>query len=250
MAGFVGTVKNTSGQAFATYKVREWLPWMERVVIEHLAGVSVPELSEKFDKTTTMIRNILSTTQAREIVERFHKSALGKVDKDIVARLTLVKEKAIANIATVLEREDLLQEHPFAMAETSRKALDTVARLDKEGRIPTQNSPSPTNNTVQQTFIQNIIQNTSPDILNRLRNSTALLSDDVSEGMGNVEYVGAPPPRESTTIDNTNDESRSTTQNILGSGDPRVPSESKNGFALLSARSADTTVLPFTSIKK
>lgn len=217
MAGAVGKVINRSG--FASYIVKEWKPWMTEAVILHTSGVSVAELRVRFQKTDTHIRNILNTEQACEIIRKVQSEALKNVKAESSERITAIKEAALTQMQELVTNQELKASSPFAFWDATRKTLETVSRM--EAPAPVQQSQ---NISIQQN-VQNIV-NTSPDILSRLRSAPSLNNLEVPE---NVEYLGSPPPAGQNT------------GAVLGPGISGTESKGKNGFTLLSSRSAPSS---------
>lgn len=214
MAGAVGKVANRSG--FASFVIKEWHPWMTECVILHASGVSVPELRVRFQKTDQHIRNILNTKEATEIIRKIQSESLKSLSIDSSTRIAALKEAALTQMEEMVQNTELKEKSPFAFWEATRKTLDTVSRLNTPAPPPVQQNT----NTVN---IQQNILSASPGMLNQLRSAPSLSSFDVPH---NVEYLGSPPAAGKDP------------EPVLGSGVSGSPNQGKNGFAILSARSA------------
>lgn len=216
MAGAAGRVLNRSG--FASFIVKDWMPWMTEAVILHASGMSVPELRVRFQKTDTHIRNILNTEQASEIIRKVQSQALKDISANASERVVAIREAALSQMQELVTNEELKATSPFAFWDATRKTLETVNRLE----APT---PQTQQNISIQQNVQNIV-NTSPDILSRLRSAPSLNSLEVPE---NVEYLGSPPPVGQSA------------GAILGAGISGTESKGKDGLTLLSSRNSSSS---------
>lgn len=215
MAGAVGKVLNRSG--FASFVVKDWQSWMTEAVILHASGMSVPELRVKFGRTDHHIRNILNTEQAKEIVRKIEAQSVKNIAQNSSAKIAFIKDAALSSMQEMLSNEALKQNSPFAFWDAARKTLDTVSRMSAPTPPPT---PAPTVN------IQQNIVSASPSMLEQLRSAPSLSSLEVPD---NVEYLGSPPPAGKAE------------EPVLGSGVHRPENQSKNGLALLDARSSSSS---------
>lgn len=211
MAGAVGHVPNRSG--FASFRVKEWQPWMTEVVVLHASGMSIPELMHRFDRSKTHLSNLLNTSQAKEIVEKLQRSALSSTVENIPARMSALRQKALQNMENIIEdKEGILQKtSPFAFLEANRKVFETLAKNDAP------QTPAAQTTNVQQNIQQNIIGSVSTEVLERLRAGPSLPVIDVPS---NVEYLGSPPTREGT-------------RELQSGGVDSTPRQGKNGLALV-----------------
>lgn len=176
MAGIAGVVPNNS--AFASFVIKEWLPWMTEAVILHASGVSIPELRMKFGKSDNHLRNIMNTQQAKEILVRISRTAIASASSELSDKLAAAKILAVDNIVDALSDDSLKQAKPFDFWDASRKSLETIERMT---------SPQPVHHTQ---VTQNIL-NVTPDMLERLRNAPTM--NTLSE-VHHVDYLGSPPP--------------------------------------------------------
>lgn len=192
MAGAVGYVKNNS--MFKSFIVKDWQPWMTECVLQHLSGVSVPELRVRFGRTDQHIRNILNTEQAEGIVRKIQAEAIKNTETSTISRIQRIQDKSLAIMEDMLDDESLKETKPFPFWEAARKTMETVGRTS--GNIPnpqySYETPfsAPTVVSFQQN-IQNIISS-SPDVASRLLSGPTLdISSPIPE---NVEYLGKLPP--------------------------------------------------------
>lgn len=174
MAGIIGVVPNNSG--FASFTVREWLPWMTEAVVLHYSGVSIPELRVRFGKSDHHLRNIMNTEQAKNIVLEIERRAIKHASDTMQDRINSIKSRALDAMSEMLDNTELKAAKPFSFWDASRKTLETVSRMD---------TPQTKNTNVNIT--QNIL---SSDVLERLRSAPTLQHIEVPR---NVEYLGAPP---------------------------------------------------------
>jgi hypothetical protein len=216
MAGAVGKVLNRSG--FASFVVKDWQSWMTEAVILHASGMSVPELRVKFGRTDHHIRNILNTEQAKEIVRKIEAQSVKNIAQNSSAKVAFIKDAALSSMQEMLSNETLKEKSPFAFWDAARKTLDTVSRMSAPA--PAAPAPAPTVN------IQQNIVSASPAMLTQLRSAPSLSSLEVPD---NVEYLGSPPPAGKAE------------EPVLGSGVHGPQNQSKNGLALLNARSSPSS---------
>jgi len=215
MAGAAGKVLNKSG--FSSFVVKNWETWMTEAVILHASGVSIPELRIRFGRTDHHLRNLMNTEQATAIIKKIQTESLKSVSSTASQKISLIKEKALDSMLTLMDNEELKTASPFAFWDASRKTLDTVSKME---------APAPAAQTSIQQNIQQNFLNVSPEMLQKLRSAPSMTQLEVPS---NVEYLGPPPATGSVT------------QGVLGSGDIGTPSQSKNGLALLGGRNTSSS---------
>ena len=173
--------------AFKTFEVKDWKLWMTECVILHIGGITVNELSLKFDVTPQHIANILRSSKAQEIKQNAANTILEDVIEEQKPKISLIISKAINEMGELVGDRILKETAPMSYWDQLRKTVETLSKLND----PTLLMPAG-NVTIQQN-IQNVLS-AGPEVLKRLREGATLPIQNVAE---NVEYLGAPPPRES-----------------------------------------------------
>lgn len=137
------------------FRVKKWKPMYDMVVSGHIMGKSNKELAAEFDVTPVTICNILRSDHAQTLIRTAHDTIRAKAvempveELDIQAR---IKQKALKRVEEFLDRDELLENSPFAF-------MDRIAKLTNGG-ISRDSTPPVTsvNVSVQQNNAQ-IVEN-------------------------------------------------------------------------------------------
>lgn len=198
MAGVVGRVPNRSG--FASYTVKNWQDWMTEAVILHASGVSIAELSVKYDRITKHLHNLLNTSQAKAIVDKMRAVSLAQVHGQAEDNMKRARLKALDRINSFLDDDELARTAPATVWQMSLKTMDVM-----KDTTPVQ----------AQTFNQQNNYFLPPDVLAKLKSAPTL---DVSgEVPKNVESPTGP---------------RRSEKELLGSGVRKLTDQGQDGPSL------------------
>lgn len=160
---------------------------MTECVILFLGGTNIVDLSVKYGYPAQYISNILRSEKAKEIKARASKKILEDSIEEQQPKIKLIISRAVDEIMGMMGDRILKETSPLGYWEQLRKTIETLSKI---------NDPTifaPTQNISIQQNIQNVLS-AGPDVLKRLREGATLPNMKVEE---NVEYLGAPPPRES-----------------------------------------------------
>lgn len=131
------------------WKPITWKPVYETMVALSVAGQSNVQIAETLDYTPQQIGNILRSKEAIAVKQKFISTVRQNTEVDIPTRLLQLRDKAIENIAYLIEDKsgEYREAAPFKHAEMSQSFLKGIGVLnDGSSKI------NVNNNTTNQTL--------------------------------------------------------------------------------------------------
>lgn len=146
------------------WEPKEWRPEYQLIVILSTANYTgdqiVEIMAEKYNYSVTKqhVSNILNTDRAKEIKAEILGRVIEKTQKTVEENLELMEQLAASRLVEMLQRDDLMKDNPFSVADRSIKILEGRSRLKTASdRVPPNNQ-------------QNNFFNLPPEVLARINN--------------------------------------------------------------------------------
>lgn len=119
------------GPSFKHYTPKRWHPWMDSLVLAKIAGATNEELAEKYEISIVHVSNILSTTQAQELIDKVRSELIAQ-SSTVSDRLSKIRELSLKRIEEVLANDSLATNSPLSFVDRALRFFEMASENVKD----------------------------------------------------------------------------------------------------------------------